>query len=131
MGKSGGYRARLLRTTVGRLQKSERVSGRPTSANGASSFHLIWELPENLVLDEVAVTLHVPEVPVAPRLYFWALQVSFPGGSGAHLGLQWGADAPLPNAPCQLGRLRAGRQRAVGLALGATELVRESQYPGL
>ncbi len=94
MGKSGGYRARLLRTTVGRLQKSERVSGRPTSANGASSFHLIWELPENLVLDEVAVTLHVPEVPVAPRLYFWALQVSFPGGSGAHLGLQWGADAP-------------------------------------
>ncbi len=94
MGQAGGRWARLFRTTVGRPQRPERVAGRPPSGNGASSFHLIWELPENLVLDEVAVTLHVPEVPAVPRLYFWALQVSFPGGAGAHLGLQWGADAP-------------------------------------
>jgi hypothetical protein len=36
----------------------------------------------------------VSALPSASRLYFWALQVSFPDGAGAHLGLQWGADAP-------------------------------------
>ncbi len=94
MGQPGGRWARFLHPTVVRLQRTERIAGRPPSANGASSFHLIWELPENLVLTEVAVTLRVPELPVVPRLYFWALQVSFPSGAAAHLGLQWGADAP-------------------------------------
>jgi hypothetical protein len=89
-----GRWARLLRMTAVRPQGQERVAGRPPSSNGASSFHLLWELPDNLAPTEVAVTLHVPEVPVVPRLYFWALQVSFPSGAGAHLGLQWGADAP-------------------------------------
>jgi hypothetical protein len=79
---------------MGQLQASPRVEGRPPSANGASSFHLIWELPQRVAVAEVAVTLLVPETPVAPRLYFWALQVSFPSGAGAHLGLQWGADPP-------------------------------------
>lgn len=45
-------------------------------------------------LVEASVTLTVVEPPTLPRLYFWALQVSFDGGAGAHLGLQWGADAP-------------------------------------
>jgi hypothetical protein len=40
------------------------------------------------------VTLVVPQVPAVARLYFWALQASFPSGAGAHLGLQWGADPP-------------------------------------
>jgi hypothetical protein len=68
------------------------VAGRPPSANGASSFHLIWELPEGLAVTEVSVTLLVPRTPVVPKLYFWALQVSSATGAGAHLGLQWGAD---------------------------------------
>jgi hypothetical protein len=38
--------------------------------------------------------LVVPALPSVPRLYFWALQVSFSAGAGAHLGLQWGADPP-------------------------------------
>jgi hypothetical protein len=89
-----GRLSRLLRSAAARLQGQERVAGRPPSSNGASSLHLIWELPDNLSLAEASVTLRVPEVPRVPRLYFWALQVSFPSGAGAHLGLQWGADAP-------------------------------------
>jgi hypothetical protein len=45
-------------------------------------------------LVEAAVSLVVPAYPTVSRLYFWALQVSFSDGAGAHLGLQWGADAP-------------------------------------
>ena len=70
----------------------QRVSGEPRSANGASSFHLIWDLP-SLPLRRVAATLEVVVPPRVPRLYFWALQVSFASGprlqGGAHLGLQW------------------------------------------
>ena len=40
------------------------------------------------------MTITIPKVPSVSRLYFWALQVSFGAGSGAHLGLQWGADPP-------------------------------------
>jgi hypothetical protein len=71
-----------------------RVSGRPQSSNGASSLHLVWDVPTGEALVEASVNLTVPALPSVPRLYFWALQVSFPGGAGAHLGLQWGADAP-------------------------------------
>lgn len=65
-----------------------RVSGRPTSSNGASSMHLHWlDLPAAI---EAAVELEVVVPPAVPDLYFWALQASFlPGGGGAHLGLQW------------------------------------------
>lgn len=69
-----------------------RLAGPPPSANGASSLHLAWEVPTGEDLVEAAVTLEVPVLPAVPRLYFWALQVSFARGSGAHLGLQWGAD---------------------------------------
>ena len=41
----------------------------------------------------VEATLEVVVPPAVPRLYFWALQVSFAAGprlqGGAHLGLQW------------------------------------------
>jgi hypothetical protein len=71
-----------------------RVTGRPPSPNGASSFHLSWEVPTGEELVEASVSLVVPVLPSVPRLYFWALQVSFFDGAGAHLGLQWGADPP-------------------------------------
>jgi hypothetical protein len=70
------------------------VTGRPASANGASSFHLLWQVPTSEELVEASTNLVVPAPPSVPRLYFWALQVSFSGGAGAHLGLQWGADHP-------------------------------------
>ena len=74
-------------TTAGR---GLRVSGEPPSGNGASSFHLTWELPGELVA--VAVTLEVAEPPSVDRLYFWALQVDFTNGGraagGGHLGFQ-------------------------------------------
>lgn len=89
-----GPLAHFLQAAGRWLGASARTSGRPPSANGASSFHLLWQVPPGLQLAEVAVTLVVPRVPTVDRLYFWALQVSFAGGAGAHLGLQWAADAP-------------------------------------
>ena len=74
-----------------------RDAGLPRSANGASSFHLAWELPPGTgPLAEVSAVLTVVDQPAVSRLYFWALQVSFAGsgGAGAHIGLQW-----LPSTP--------------------------------
>lgn len=52
--------------------------------------HLWWGLPGRFV--EVVATLEVVVPPSVPRLYFWALQVSFDDGrrhrGAAHLGLQ-------------------------------------------
>jgi hypothetical protein len=53
---------------------------------------LLWEVPTDEQLVEASASLAVPSLPRAHRLYFWALQVSFSDGAGAHLGLQWGAD---------------------------------------
>jgi hypothetical protein len=90
------------------------VAGVPPSANGASSFHLGWVLPELPAdpLTEAAVTLEVLEPPTVPRLYFWALQVDLadPGGrraAGAHLGLQWHPQHPGSTA-VNWGGYRAG-----------------------
>ena len=68
----------------------ERVSGAPASANGASSFHLWWDVPYTDRLTAASVTLDVSRQPDLDRLVFFALQVAFvkPGGGGAHLGLQ-------------------------------------------
>src|SRR4051794_20715272 len=66
-----------------------RVAGRPTSSNGASSFHLHWRMPRSEPLVEVEATIEVLVPPVVPDLYFWALQVGFKGGGAAHTGLQW------------------------------------------
>jgi hypothetical protein len=74
------------------------MTGQPTSANGASSFHLWWALPPSGTLREVAATLEIRRPPVRPVLYFWALQVGFArrgrGLGGAHTGLQWHPAAP-------------------------------------
>ncbi|MFZ4518235.1 MAG: hypothetical protein ACOYOP_07595 [Microthrixaceae bacterium] len=80
-----------------------RTSGAPPSANGASSFHLRWDLPDLTAAGREAVgaevTLEVLHAPAVDRLYFWALQADVADGSGrsaggAHLGLQWHPEHP-------------------------------------
>jgi hypothetical protein len=72
------------------LRRRVRTRGFPPSGNGASSFHLGWRLPSGAGhLVSAAVTLEVVTPPVVEHLYFWALQVGFPGAGAAHLGLQW------------------------------------------
>jgi hypothetical protein len=67
-----------------------RTRGFPPSGNGASSLHLGWSLPAGAGhLVSAGVTLEVLTRPVVEHLYFWALQVGFPGAGAAHLGLQW------------------------------------------
>ncbi len=78
-------------------QPRERLSGPPTSSNGASSFHLWWQVPGG-PFQEVSAVLEIARPPSVSRLYFWALQVSFLDrgrdlGAG-HTGLQWHPGAP-------------------------------------
>ncbi|MGH9285386.1 MAG: hypothetical protein ACRD0M_06895 [Acidimicrobiales bacterium] len=74
-----------------------RTQGDPPSANGASSFHLFWDLAHPEPLCEVSAVLTVLDPPPA-RLYFWALQAGFFDGDrslgAAHLGLQWHPSYP-------------------------------------
>jgi hypothetical protein len=74
------------------------MTGWPTSANGASSFHLWWDLPAGGPWREMAATVEIRQAPARPVLYFWALQVSFVRAGrrlgGAHTGLQWHPLAP-------------------------------------
>jgi hypothetical protein len=78
----------------------ERVGlrGYPPSGNGASSFHLWWQVPSQLRVVEARATLEVRVPPAVDRLYFWALQVSFEDRGrqygGAHTGLQWHPGSP-------------------------------------
>jgi len=65
-------------------------------------------VPTNEELVEASVVLTVVEPPSVPRLYFWALQVSFDGGAGAHLGLQWAADPPRRMRHVNWGGYRSG-----------------------
>lgn len=75
-----------------RLQSPVRDDGEPTSSNGASSLHLVWQLPA-VPLTEVSAVFELVTEPSVSRLYFWALQASFLAGQvhggAAHLGLQW------------------------------------------
>lgn len=76
----------------------KRLRGFPPSGNGASSFHLWWQVPPGLAAVEARATLEITRAPVVNRLYFWALQVSFEDrgrqlGAG-HTGLQWNPSAP-------------------------------------
>ncbi len=72
------------------LLRRARTRGFPPSGNGASSFHLSWRVPPDARhLVAAAVTLEVVTAPAVEHLYFWALQVGFPGAGAAHLGLQW------------------------------------------
>jgi hypothetical protein len=51
---------------------------------------VLWQLPPGAGhLVEAGVTLEVVTPPEVDHLYFWALQVAFPGAGAAHLGLQW------------------------------------------
>ena len=78
-----------------------RAAGPPRSSNGASSFHLIWEMPQTAgaaKLVEVSAVLEIIEPPRVPSLYFWALQVDFEENGvfwgGGHTGLQWNRRFP-------------------------------------
>jgi len=79
-------------------QRPVRMAGRPSSANGASSFHLWWVMPASGPLREVSAALEIRRPPARPVLYFWALQVGFARAGrrlgGAHTGLQWHPAAP-------------------------------------
>lgn len=72
-------------------RQGPRVSGRPPSANGASSFHLGWGTVDGAV--GLSVVFEMLVAPTVPALYFWALQADMAGpagrAGGAHLGLQW------------------------------------------
>ena len=77
----------------------------PRSGNGASSFHLAWELPAGPArsgLIEVSAVLEIVVPPEIPVLYFWALQVDFATDRGAlgggHTGLQWNPRYPVSAA---------------------------------
>ncbi len=76
----------------GMALRRTRVRGRPTSANGASSFHLWWQ-PSPPPARMVEVDVEIVQPPGTADLVFWALQISFADGSlrrgGAHVGLQW------------------------------------------
>lgn len=86
-----------LRRITPFLGTRQRTDGEPRSANGASSLHLVWELPQTPLI-EVSATLEVLQPPSVARLYFFALQVSFASErslrGGAHLGLQWNPRFP-------------------------------------
>lgn len=71
-------------------------------------------LPTDEELVEASVTLTIPAVPPVRRLYFWALQVSFGSDAGAHLGLQWGADAPTCMRHVNWGGYGSGGQELGG-----------------
>ena len=102
-----------------------RDRGLPPSPNGASSFHVWWDVPD-VPLASVSVILEVLKPPEVSRLAFFAIQASFwsPGRheGGAHTGIQWnprhprnlavnwggyyrggailpGTDSPLPSTP--------------------------------
>jgi hypothetical protein len=100
----------LFRRVRSAWSSNLRTSGEPRSSNGASSFHLVWEVPQ-VPLVEVSATLEVLMPPSVRRLYFWALQVSFASErrlqGGAHLGLQWHPRHPGSTA-VNWGGYRAG-----------------------
>jgi hypothetical protein len=98
------------------LWRRARTRGFPPSGNGASSFHLFWELPPSAGhLVEAGVTLEVVTPPAVDHLYFWALQVAFPGAGAAHLGLQWNDRHP------GFGAVNWGGYAADGSLLRGTE----------
>ncbi len=102
-------RLRTLTTALLGPAGGPRVAGPPRSSNGASSFHLAWEMPRAqragqgrgrgagrepaARLVEVSVVLEVLIPPRVSALYFWALQVDFLDDGllwgGGHTGLQW------------------------------------------
>jgi hypothetical protein len=93
-----------------------RTRGFPPSGNGASSFHLGWRLPPDAGhLVSASATLEILTPPVVEHLYFWALQIAFPGAGAAHLGLQWNHRHP------GFGAVNWGGYAADGSLLAGTE----------
>lgn len=89
-----GWLATLFARIFGRAPRT-RVTGRPTSANGASSFHIWWDAPSRL--QSVSAVVQIEDPPAVDRLYFFALQASFWSDQhhgGAHAGLQWNRRHP-------------------------------------
>lgn len=86
-----------------RSKDKTRVKGRPPSGNGASSFHLFWQI-EPARYTHAAVTFELEADPQHDRLVFWALQASFTDGTrnygGAHFGFQWHPDYDDRRAVC-------------------------------
>lgn len=79
------------------------TTGSPRSGNGASSFHLFWDVPPAPTGPTrwigAEATIEIAEPPAVDKLYFWALQVTFGDargrdGGGAHFGLQWFSPHP-------------------------------------
>lgn len=92
----------FLRRAFGSItQPAERVAGRPTSSNGASSMHAFWQVPA-VPLVETSAVFEVLTPPDGPWLYFWALQASFQHGSqpmgAGHFGLQHHPEYPADGA---------------------------------
>ena len=78
-----------------------RDQGLPPSPNGASSFHIWWDVPE-VPLASVSVVLEVLRPPEVDRLAFFAIQASFWSHArhegGAHTGIQWNPRHPRNQA---------------------------------
>ena len=104
------------------LDGGPRVSGRPTSSNGASSLHLHWVVDEREPLVGAAATLEIVVPPTVQALHFWALQVTFTDGrsdrGGAHTGLQAHPEHPGGTAVNWGGY--ADRRDGGGLLRGST-----------
>ena len=103
---------------LSRAAADARVEGRPPSGNGASSFHLFWQMPAHEPLREVSATFELLDEPSENRLYFWALQAGFAdaGGAhgGAHFGFQWHPQYPDMRAVCWGGYANVGGELAGG-----------------
>lgn len=73
------------------------LTGPPPSGNGASSFHLFWDVPAGHWVGAQA-TFELAEPPAVDKLYFWAMQVGFAQGSrgtgAGHVGPQWFSRRP-------------------------------------
>ncbi len=110
---SGPMKSGLFGRFIGAFAPEERLDGRPTSANGASSAHLIWDVPP-VPLRAVSVVLTVLDRPAVPELFFWALQASFVEGDrrigAAHLGLQHHPGYPNSSAANWGGYDESGRE---------------------
>lgn len=102
---------------------TERTSGAPPSANGASSLHLFWRTSPGAAVTAAEATLEVTAAPPADRLVFWALQATMLDGAGeehgtGHLGLQHHPAHPGGGA-ANWGGYRPGGGELPGGPLGA------------
>ena len=89
---------RMLRNLVG---LGPLDAGPGSSPNGASSFHLVWQMPSSALgvrLAEASAVLEIQVPPDVEVLYYWALQVDLADSEGiwggAHTGLQWNPRYP-------------------------------------